>query len=108
MGMGMGMTDVLVVGAGPTGLVLACDLARRGAAVRIVDRSPAPPRTSRAKGPNARSLEILDDLGVAEEVLAAGSAPLPMLKYRDRLPVAETDPWADSSPSPDAPYDRGG
>ncbi|OCC10843.1 Pentachlorophenol 4-monooxygenase [Streptomyces sp. PTY087I2] len=101
------MTDVLIVGAGPTGLVLACDLARRGAAVRIVDRSPAPPRTSRAKGPNPRSLEVLDDLGVAEEVLAAGSAPLPMLKYRDRLPVAESDPWADSAPSPDAPYDRG-
>ncbi|MGW3583942.1 FAD-dependent monooxygenase [Streptomyces rubiginosohelvolus] len=101
------MTDVLIVGAGPTGLVLACDLARRGAAVRIVDRSPVPPRTSRAKGPNARSLEILDDLGVAGEVLAAGSAPLPMLKYRDRLPVAETDPWADSAPSPDALYDRG-
>ncbi|WP_179892440.1 FAD-dependent monooxygenase [Streptomyces sp. rh34] len=103
----MGMTDVLIVGAGPTGLVLACDLARRGVAVRIVDRSPAPPRTSRAKGPNPRSLEILDDLGVAEEVLAAGSAPLPMLKYRDRLPVAEADPWADAAPSPDAPYDRG-
>ncbi|MFJ6610530.1 FAD-dependent oxidoreductase [Streptomyces sp. NPDC091289] len=103
----MGMTDVLIVGAGPTGLVLACDLARRGADVRIVDRSPAPPRTSRAKGPNPRSLEILDDLGVVEEVLAAGSAPLPMLKYRDRLPVAESDPWADSAPPPDAPYDRG-
>ncbi|MEV7109160.1 FAD-dependent monooxygenase [Streptomyces anulatus] len=103
----MGMTDVLIVGAGPTGLVLACDLARRGAAVRIVDRSPAPPRTSRAKGPNPRSLEILDDLGVAEEVLAAGSAPLPMLKYRDRRPVAEADPWADSAPSPGARYDRG-
>ncbi|MFH9473365.1 FAD-dependent monooxygenase [Streptomyces anulatus] len=103
----MGMTDVLIVGAGPTGLVLACDLARRGAAVRIVDRSPAPPRTSRAKGPNPRSLEILDDLGVAEEVLAAGSAPLPMLKYRDRRPVAEADPWAESAPSPDARYDRG-
>ncbi len=101
------MTDVLVVGAGPTGLVLACDLARRGAAVQIVDRSPAPPRTSRAKGPNPRSLEILDDLGVAEEVLAAGSAPLPMLKYRDRRPVAEADPWADSAPSPGARYDRG-
>ncbi|WP_329158470.1 FAD-dependent monooxygenase [Streptomyces anulatus] len=103
----MGMTDVLIVGAGPTGLVLACDLARRGVAVRIVDRSPAPPRTSRAKGPNPRSLEILDDLGVAEEVLAAGSAPPPMLKYRDRRPVAEADPWADSAPSPDARYGRG-
>ncbi len=87
------VTDVLVVGAGPTGLVLACDLARRGIAVRIVDRSPAPPRTSRAKGPNPRSLEILDDLGVAKAVLAAGSAPLPMLKYRDRAPVAQADPW---------------
>ncbi|MEI7032332.1 FAD-dependent monooxygenase [Streptomyces pratensis] len=101
------MTDVLIVGAGPTGLVLACDLARRGVAVRIVDRSPAPPRTSRAKGPNPRSLEILDDLGVVDEVLAAGSAPLPMLKYRGRLPVAETDPWAGSAPAPHAPYDRG-
>ncbi|MFF7872848.1 FAD-dependent monooxygenase [Streptomyces californicus] len=100
------VTDVLVVGAGPTGLVLACDLARRGIAVRIVDRSPAPPRTSRAKGPNPRSLEILDDLGVAEAVLAAGSAPLPMLKYRDRAPVAQADPWAGSAPSPDAAYDR--
>ncbi|MFH8881393.1 FAD-dependent monooxygenase [Streptomyces californicus] len=100
------VTDVLVVGAGPTGLVLACDLARRGVAVRIVDRSPAPPRTSRAKGPNPRSLEILDDLGVAEAVLAAGSAPLPMLKYRDRAPVAQADPWACSAPSPDAAYDR--
>ncbi|MGW1221201.1 FAD-dependent monooxygenase [Streptomyces californicus] len=100
------VTDVLVVGAGPTGLVLACDLARRGIAVRIVDRSPAPPRTSRAKGPNPRSLEILDDLGVAEAVLAAGSAPLPMLKYRDRAPVARADPWAGSVPSPDAAYDR--
>ncbi|MFD8963071.1 FAD-dependent oxidoreductase, partial [Streptomyces anulatus] len=46
----MGMTDVLIVGAGPTGLVLACDLARRGAAVRVVDRSPAPPRTTRGPG----------------------------------------------------------
>ncbi|MFE3663465.1 FAD-dependent monooxygenase [Streptomyces sp. NPDC059164] len=107
LGMGEKLADVLIVGAGPTGLVLACDLARRGTAVRIVDRSPAPPRTSRAKGPNGRSLEILDDLGVAGEVLAAGSAPLPMLKYRGRLPVEETDPWADSAPSPDVPYDRG-
>ncbi|MFI1188976.1 FAD-dependent monooxygenase [Streptomyces californicus] len=104
---GTDVTDVLVVGAGPTGLVLACDLARRGIAVRIVDRSPAPPRTSRAKGPNPRSLEILDDLGVVEAVLGAGSAPLPMLKYRDRAPVAQADPWAGSTPSPDAAYDRG-
>ncbi|MFD9423776.1 MULTISPECIES: FAD-dependent monooxygenase [unclassified Streptomyces] len=101
------LTDVLIVGAGPTGLTLACDLARRGIAVRIVDKSPAYPRSSRAKGPNPRSLEVLADLGVIDEVLAAGSAPLPMRKYRDRLPVMDTDPYADSAPTPDAPYDRG-
>ncbi|ONI54992.1 MULTISPECIES: FAD-dependent oxidoreductase [unclassified Streptomyces] len=99
-------TDVLIVGAGPTGLTLALDLARRGAAVRIVDKSPAHPRTSRAKGPNPRSLEILADLRVVDEVLAAGSAPLPMRVYRDHRPVAETDPWADAAPTPATRFDR--
>ncbi|MEU1211704.1 FAD-dependent monooxygenase [Streptomyces sp. NPDC005790] len=101
------MTDVLIVGAGPTGLTLACDLARRGLAVRIVDKSPRYPRSSRSKGPNPRSLEVLEDLGVVDAVLAAGAPPLPMRKYRDGVPVAETDPYATSSPTPDAPYDRG-
>ncbi|MGY4900644.1 FAD-dependent monooxygenase [Streptomyces sp. 900116325] len=97
---------VLIVGAGPTGLTLACDLARRSIPVRIVDRSPEFPRSSRAKGPNPRSLEILADLGVVAEVMAAGSAPLPMRKYRDGMPVADADPFATSHPTPDAPYDR--
>ncbi|WP_329039998.1 FAD-dependent monooxygenase [Streptomyces sp. NBC_00178] len=101
------MTDVLIVGAGPTGLTLACDLARRGVAVRVVDRSPQHPRSSRAKGPNPRSLEVLEDLGIVREVFDAGSAPLPMRKYRDGVPVADTDPYADCAPTPDAPYDRG-
>lgn len=98
--------DVLIVGAGPTGLTLAIDLARRGRAVRIVDKAPAYPRTSRAKGPNPRSLEILADLGVVDEVLAAGSAPLPMRVYRDLRPVSDTDPWARAAPTPAAHYDR--
>ena len=101
------MADVLIVGAGPTGLTLACDLARRGVTVRIVDKSPGYPRSSRAKGPNPRSLEVMEDLGVLDAVLAASSAPLPMRKYRDGVPVADADPYADSSPTPDAPYDRG-
>ncbi|MEU0128687.1 FAD-dependent monooxygenase [Streptomyces sp. NPDC006289] len=101
------MSDVLIVGAGPTGLTPACDLARRGVGVRIVDKSPDHPRSSRSKGPNARSLEVLEDLGVVRAVLEAGSAPLPMRKYRDGVPVADADPYADSAPTPDAPYDRG-
>ena len=60
----MTQTDVLVVGAGPTGLTLACDLARRGVAVRIVDRAQEFPGGSRGKGLSPRSLEVFDDLAV--------------------------------------------
>ncbi|MFE2087223.1 FAD-dependent monooxygenase [Streptomyces sp. NPDC059460] len=100
------MTDVLIVGAGPTGLTLACDLARRDIAVRIVDKSRDFPRSSRAKGPNPRSLEVLEDLGVVDEVLAAGSTPPPMRKYRGGVAIADADPFEGSGPTPDAPYDR--
>jgi len=64
--------DVLVIGAGPTGLVLAGELLRRGLSVRVVDKLVAPTPHSRAIGVHARSLEILDDLGVADELIARG------------------------------------
>ncbi|WP_326592212.1 FAD-dependent monooxygenase [Streptomyces brevispora] len=99
-------TTVLITGSGPTGLTLAIDLARRGIGVRIIDKSPQFPRSSRAKGPNPRSLEVLEDLGVVDEVLAAGSAPLPMRKYRGGVVIADADPYAAARPTPDAPYDR--
>jgi 2-polyprenyl-6-methoxyphenol hydroxylase-like FAD-dependent oxidoreductase len=76
------VTDVLIVGAGPTGLTLACDLARRGIATRIIDRAPVFPHGSRGKGLSPRSLEVLDDLGVIDRVLAAGVTHLPHRKYR--------------------------
>ncbi|MFB7547059.1 FAD-dependent monooxygenase [Streptomyces sp. NPDC056154] len=99
-------TQVLIVGSGPTGLTLACELARRSIDVRIIDKSPDFPRSSRAKGPNPRSLEVLEDLGVVGRVLAAGSRPPLMRKYRNRLPIADADPFEASAPTPDAPYDR--
>ncbi|WP_326767171.1 FAD-dependent monooxygenase [Streptomyces sp. NBC_01591] len=100
-------TPVLIVGSGPTGLTLACDLARRSVGVRIIDKTAEFPRSSRAKGPNPRSLEVLEDLGIADRVLAAGSGPLPMRKYRNGLPVADTDPSESSRPTPDTPYAHG-
>lgn len=99
-------TTVLIVGSGPTGLTLAIDLARRDVDVTIIDKAPRHPRSSRAKGPNPRSLEVLEDLGVVDEVLAAGSAPLPMRKYRGGVAIADATPFADARPTPDAPYDR--
>ena len=68
----MDRTDVLVVGAGPTGLTAACELLRRGLSVRLVDRAAAASERSRANLVQARALEILDDLGLAEDVVARG------------------------------------
>jgi 2-polyprenyl-6-methoxyphenol hydroxylase-like FAD-dependent oxidoreductase len=65
-------TDVLVVGAGPVGLVAACELARRGIRVRIIDKLAAPTTESRAILVHARSLELLDQLGIAGTLLDTG------------------------------------
>jgi 2-polyprenyl-6-methoxyphenol hydroxylase-like FAD-dependent oxidoreductase len=63
---------VVVVGAGPTGLVGAALLHRQGIACRILDRNPAPTGHSRAIGVSARSLEVLDEIGAADELVALG------------------------------------
>lgn len=65
-------TEVLIVGAGPTGLTLALWLARLGVAVRIVDRSAGPGETSRAIAVQARTLEFHRQIGLVDDVLAAG------------------------------------
>ncbi|MFD1827003.1 MULTISPECIES: FAD-dependent monooxygenase [Mumia] len=66
------MTDVLVVGAGPTGLTMALELAAQGLAVRVVDAAPDAVHESRALVVQARTLEVLDRLGVADDLVAAG------------------------------------
>ena len=65
--------EVLILGAGPTGLTLACDLARRGVKFRVLDKSPEPFRGSRGKGIQPRTLEVFDGLGIAQPLLAAGA-----------------------------------
>src|SRR6266705_6361218 len=65
-------TDVLIIGAGPTGLVLALWLARLGARVRIVDKTAEPGTTSRAVAVQARTLELYDQVGIADAVVDRG------------------------------------
>ncbi len=64
--------DVLIAGAGPTGLALALWLARSGVSVRIVDHAAEPGTTSRALAVQARTLEFYRQLGFAEEVVSRG------------------------------------
>jgi 2-polyprenyl-6-methoxyphenol hydroxylase-like FAD-dependent oxidoreductase len=62
----------LVVGAGPTGLLLASELHRRGVECRVIDAHPAPLHWDRATVVHPRSLEVFESLGLLEPLLAAG------------------------------------
>jgi 2-polyprenyl-6-methoxyphenol hydroxylase-like FAD-dependent oxidoreductase len=64
--------DVLVVGAGPTGLMLANQLARHGVRALIIDRHAGPARETRALGVQARTLEIYAGLGIADRAVELG------------------------------------
>ena len=68
----MKQCDVLIIGAGPTGLVLALWLTRLGVGVRIIDRTAEPGTTSRALAVQARTLELYRQLDLAEAVVAKG------------------------------------
>ena len=97
-------TSVLVVGAGPTGLTLACDLARRGIAVRVIERGAAHATGSRAKGLQPRSLEVFDDLGVVDEVLAAGEFRVRYRRLHGAQVLGEREGCPDQPPVPGVPY----
>ncbi len=69
----MSRTPVLIVGAGPTGLVLALWLTKAGVAVRLIDKAPEAGTTSRALAVQARTLEFYRQLGIANAVVDAGT-----------------------------------
>ena len=97
-------TTVLIAGAGPTGLTLALDLARRGISFRLIDAATAPFEGSRGKGLQPRTLEIFDDLGVIGAILAAG-APYPRFRFhvgRFSLRVGSIGSWR--QPTDGVPY----
>jgi 2-polyprenyl-6-methoxyphenol hydroxylase-like FAD-dependent oxidoreductase len=64
--------DVIVVGAGPTGLMLACELALAGVRCRVLERRSDQPNITRAFAVHARTLELLDARGLADDLLPLG------------------------------------
>jgi 2-polyprenyl-6-methoxyphenol hydroxylase-like FAD-dependent oxidoreductase len=83
--------EVLVVGAGPSGLLAAVELARHGVPARLVERSPAPHRQARATAIQPGTLEILAAAGVADRFLAASEHLGFARVFDDRLrPLSES------------------
>lgn len=74
-------TDVLVVGAGPVGLVAACELARRGVSVRVIDKLAQPTDQSRAIAIHARSLDMFERMGIVDELVSTGIKATAMQLY---------------------------
>src|SRR5271170_8232809 len=75
-------SDVLIVGAGPTGLTLAIDLGRRGVRCTLIEQKPRPAFLPKMERINARSMEIYRRMGLAEKIRAAGlRADCPMDVY---------------------------
>ncbi|MEU4604479.1 FAD-dependent monooxygenase [Kribbella sp. NPDC023972] len=95
---------VLIAGAGPTGLTLAIDLARRGIAVRLADKATEYFEGSRGDGLQPRTLEVFDDLGVVAEVLRQGRPQPLMHVYLDGTLVDERRMAPLLDPTPDVPY----
>jgi 2-polyprenyl-6-methoxyphenol hydroxylase-like FAD-dependent oxidoreductase len=96
--------SVLVVGAGPAGLTLACELNRRGVKTLLVERLEKPAVGSKGKGLQPRTLEVFDDLGIIDCVLAAGMTYPKVRSYKNGVLVEDRVMYPLLEPSSSFPY----
>jgi len=83
--------QVLIVGAGPTGLVLACELLARGIRTRIIDKGDGVVLQSRALGIHARTLEVLDMMGLGDRLTEHGQVVRRFHMYADGKTLIRLD-----------------
>ena len=83
-----GDAQVLIVGAGPTGLMAAAELVRQGVRCRIIDKASQGSTTSKALAVQARTLEYLERLGLAKKAVEAGLLVHGLRIFSDQKPVA--------------------
>lgn len=96
--------DVLIVGAGATGLTLAIELARRSVPFRVIEKTATPFPGSRGKGIQPRTQEIFEDLGILDRAVAAGGLYPLQRTYRDDGSSADSGPTESIDPTPAEPY----
>lgn len=99
-------TDVLIVGAGPTGLALGIDLARRGVDALVVEREDTLFPGSRGKGIQPRTMEVFHDLGVVDAFTAVAGHYPAVLRWRDGQRLGEDQLLDPLEPSESMPYNR--
>ena len=97
-------TDILIVGAGSAGLSMAIDLARRGVAFQIIDKVEDVFRGSRGKGIQPRTLEIFEDLGVVDRIMAQGGEYPPQRDYDDDGSYTDSLVMDQREPTSSEPY----
>ncbi|MFP5021791.1 FAD-dependent monooxygenase [Pseudonocardia phyllosphaerae] len=105
----MTTTQVIVVGAGPTGLATAGELARQGVAVTVLDGAAGPAAGSRGKGIQPRTLELLDRWGVADRLVSLGRSRLRVMRWTtddDGEPVGVEESLTVGRTRTDARWDR--
>jgi 2-polyprenyl-6-methoxyphenol hydroxylase-like FAD-dependent oxidoreductase len=96
----MEQSPILIAGAGPTGLTLAIELARRHIPYRLIDQLTEPTTQSRALGIHARTLEVFADLGIIDQVLQRGHKMQTMTVFARRRQLAQLHYDRVTSPYP--------
>jgi len=100
----MNQATVLIVGAGPAGLTLGVDLARRGVSFRLIDAAATPFEGSRGKGIQPRTLEIFEDLGVIEPILSVGALYPKMRAHLGSFSLRVASLGSSRPPTESVPY----
>ncbi|MDY6922906.1 MAG: FAD-dependent oxidoreductase [Pseudomonadota bacterium] len=99
-----GELEVLICGAGAAGLTLAIDLARQGVSFRLIEKMDRPFAGSRGKGLQPRTLEVFEDLGIVDRIVAAGGLYPPLREYGEDGAYAENAIGDAHRPTPAEPY----